>query len=201
MAEGPRRVELDAQAYDDRWARLAADGHDVHGEATLVERLVACPGTVLDAGCGTGRVAMRLADRGYTVVGIDIDPALLARARAKAPHLEWHDADLATVDQDVAPGPFDAIVMAGNVMIFVAPGTEAAVVRNLAARLAPAGQLIAGFQLSTGRATIDAYDEWTRDAGLVPAARYATWDGEPFTPESNYVVAIDVSPPRDDQPP
>jgi SAM-dependent methyltransferase len=194
VVEGPRRVELDAQAYDDRWARLAAEGHDVHGEATLVERLVALPGTVLDAGCGTGRVAMRLADRGYTVVGIDIDPALLARARAKATQLEWHDADLATLAVDVVPGPFDAIVMAGNVMIFVAPGTEAAVVRNLAARLAPAGLLIAGFQLSTGRATIDAYDTWTRDAGLLPVARYATWDAEPFTPDSNYVVAIDVRP-------
>ncbi|MET0628049.1 MAG: class I SAM-dependent methyltransferase [Acidimicrobiia bacterium] len=194
MVEGPRRVELDAQAYDDRWARLAADGHDVHGEASLVERLVARPATILDAGCGTGRVAIRLADRGYTVVGIDVDPLLLAQARAKAPTLEWRHADLATMASDDAPGPFDAIVMAGNVMIFVAPATEAVVVRNLAARLAPAGSLIAGFQLSTGRATIDDYDAWTRDAGLVPAARYATWDGEPFTPDSNYVVAIDVRP-------
>ena len=49
--------------------------------------------------------------------------------------------------------------MAGNVMIFVAPGTEASVLTNLATRLTPAGLVVAGFQLLPGRLTVDRYDE------------------------------------------
>lgn len=194
MAERPRRVDLDAQAYDQQWARLASEGRDVHGEATLVEQLVEAPARVLDAGCGTGRVAARLADRGYQVVGVDVDPVLLAHAHTKSPQVEWCEADLATLRTGDVGGPFDAIVMAGNVMIFVAPGTEAAVVNNLAARLAPGGMLIAGFQVSTRRVTVDAYDAWTRRAGLVAVARHATWSGDPLTPDGDYVVTVDTRP-------
>ena len=94
---------------------------------------------ILDAGCGTGRVAIELARRGYDTVGVDVDPDLLARARAKAPTLTWIEGDLAALPPDVAPGPFAAAVLAGNVMIFVAPGTEGAVLANVATRLAPGG--------------------------------------------------------------
>lgn len=197
MTGEPRKVDLGADAYDDRWARLAASGHDPHGEADLVERLLtgapvtgAGPPRVLDAGCGTGRVAIRLAERGMAVVGVDVDQALLTRARAKAPGLRWVEADLATLDPDDVPGPFDAAVMAGNVMIFVAPGTEAAVVANVGARLARGGVLVAGFQLLPGRLTVDRYEECVVAAGLVPAARYATWDGDRFTPGGDYVVVV-----------
>ena len=119
-----RRVELPPDRYDDRWRALEATGHDVHGEANLIETLVQSPARVLDAGCGTGRVAIELTRRGFVTVGIDVDRSLLDAARAKAPDLVWIDADLASMADGVAAGPFDAIVMAGNVMIFVAPGTE-----------------------------------------------------------------------------
>jgi len=39
------------------------------------------PGRVLEAACGTGRVSVALAAAGLDVVGIDIDPAMLAAAR------------------------------------------------------------------------------------------------------------------------
>ena len=55
--------------------------------------------------------------------------------------------------------------MAGNVMIFLEPGTEAAVVANMARHLAPGGVLIAGFQLSRGRLTLGDYDEMADAAG------------------------------------
>ena len=200
MVEQPRRVDLGAEAYDERWERLAASGAAVHGEADLVERLLATMpeapprARVLDAGCGTGRVAIRLAERGLDAVGVDLDPALLDRARAKAPQVPWHRADLAALAPDDVPGPFDAVVMAGNVMIFVAPGTAAAVVANLAARLHPGGVLVAGFQLLPGRLSLGTYDACVAAAGLTPVARYATWDGARFT-GGDYVVAVDATPP------
>src|SRR6195952_2895089 len=143
--QGIRRVPLTPDHYDRRWDDLAAGGADVHGEASLVAALVE-PGSgpVLDAGCGTGRVAIELARRGYTTVGVDVDPTLLDRARAKAPELEWHLGDLADLPPATAPGPFAAAVLAGNVMIFVARGTEGAVLAQLATRIAPGGLVVAG---------------------------------------------------------
>src|SRR5580692_5447883 len=142
---GNRWLEAEALrggAYDERFARLAAQGQNVHGEADLVASLGL--GSVLDAGSGTGRVAMELARRGHDVVGIDLDPQMLAVAREKAPDIVWQQGDLSEVDLGRR---FDGIVMAGNVMIFVTPGSEGAVVANLARHLADGGLLVAGFSL------------------------------------------------------
>src|SRR5579863_6979176 len=72
-------------SYDDAWKRLEAGGHNPHGEADFVVSLR--PTSVLDAGCGTGRVAIELARRGLDVVGVDLDPVMLRQAEAKAPEL------------------------------------------------------------------------------------------------------------------
>src|SRR5437870_9086809 len=115
--------------YDARFTTLAQTGQDVHGEAHFVTALGVS--SVLDAGCGTGRVAIELARRGLEVVGLDGDPGMLSAARAKAPDLEWAEADLSDfalfeADGRSAPRRFDVAVLAGNVMIFVVPGTEGA---------------------------------------------------------------------------
>ncbi len=173
--------------YDLRWKRLADAGESIHGEADLVESLLGgCAGrSVLDAGCGTGRVAIELARRGADVVGVDLDPAMLAAAREKAPGLRWIRGDLCDFDAcEDRPWPFDAIVLAGNVMIFVAPGSEQRVVANLAGMLAPDGLLVAGFQLKAGRAGVERYDRWADAAGLELRHRWATWDREPFAAAS-----------------
>ena len=172
-------------AYDATYERRAAAGENVHGEADFVQRFA--PKSVLDAGCGTGRVGRELARRGLDVAGVDIDEEMLATARAKAPDVAWHNADLATVDLG---RQFDAIVMAGNVMIFVAPGAEGAVVANLARHLAPGGVLIAGFQLQRGRLGIEDYDAMADDAGLTLAERWSTWDAEPWDAAGGYAVSV-----------
>lgn len=172
--------------YDVRFAERAAAGLDVHGEADFVTGFE--PATVLDAGCGTGRVAIELARRGVGVVGVDLDPEMLATARAKAPALEWRRGDLATVE--LAPARFDVVVLAGNVMIFVEPGTEPAVVANLAPALVPGGLLVAGFQLRPERISVAGYDRCCADAGLELVQRWSTWDRRPWSVTDDYVVSV-----------
>jgi SAM-dependent methyltransferase len=166
------RASIDLDAYE---ARFVASGDaSPHGEADLVERLGG--GTVLDAGCGTGRVAIELARRGHDVVGVDLDGDLLARARAKAPELAWVEADLAAVSLGRS---FDVVVLAGNVLLFCRPEDRAAIVSALAIHVAPAGCLVAGYSIEPG-VELDAYDSWCRDAGLGLDTRWATWAGDPY---------------------
>ena len=181
------------EVYDARFTALEQTGQDVHGEARFVAALGVS--SVLDAGCGTGRVAIELARRGIDVVGVDLDAAMLAVARRKAPHLVWYEGDLATIELANPAAPerrylFDAIVLAGNVVIFLAPGSEATVVTNLARHLAPGGALVAGFQLHPGGLTLAHYDAYTTQAGLTLTERWATWDRQPWSPESDYAVSV-----------
>ncbi|MCA1683256.1 MAG: class I SAM-dependent methyltransferase [Actinobacteria bacterium] len=186
MAEARGR----AGTYDGRWEELAAHGHDVHGEADLVSWLG--PATVLDAGCGTGRVALELARRGVDVMGVDLDPAMLEIARAKGPELRWTQGDLTEIDVGRA---FDVVVMAGNVLVFLAPGTEGRVVANMARHLAPGGALVAGFQLDEGRLDLATYDAHCAAAGLALQHRWATWGRRPWVEGGSYAVSVHRAPP------
>lgn len=188
----------DGDEYQRRFDELAAGGVDVHGEAAFVlayapvpaRRLEAC--TVLDAGCGTGRVGAELARRGVSVVGADVDASMLATARRTMPEVEWVQSDLAALDLGRT---FDVVVMAGNVPLFTPPGTEAALVAGCARHVRPGGGLlIAGFQLGRGY-SLEQYDEHTAAAGLRLAERFATWDREPFVDGGDYAVSVHV---RDD---
>ncbi len=173
-----------SRTYDERWEQLAAEGKNVHGEADFVEGLR--PTSVLDAGCGTGRVAIELARRGVEVVGVDLDQSMLDVARSKQPDLTWLRGDLVELELGRT---FDVVVLAGNVMIFLAPGTEGAVVANLARHLRPGGFLVAGFSLEPGRLDLSNYDAHAEAAGLVLAERWATWDRDPFA-GGNYAVSV-----------
>ncbi len=171
--------------YDARWQAMAEAGEAIHGEADFVMAFE--PSTVLDAGCGTGRVAIELAGRGCHVVGVDLDPSMLETARRNGPDVSWIQADLHTVDLGRS---FDAVVMAGNVMIFVHPGTERSVVATLASHITPGGVLIAGFQLIDGGYDLARYDADCEAAGLLLAERHATWDRQPFTAGGDYAVSV-----------
>ncbi len=171
-------------SYDEAFRELAASGADVHGEASFVADLLA-PGTrVLDAGCGTGRVAVELARRGFDVAGADNDPSMLEVAR-RSGGVRWYDADLAALD---LPERFDLVVAAGNVVVFLAEGTEQEVLRRLATHLVPGGLLVSGWR--TDRLSAPAYDALAAGAGLEPVERWSTWDREPWRDDAGWCVAV-----------
>ena len=173
----------DGEDYQRRLEASLAD-RDAHGEVAFVQRYA--PRSVLDAGCGTGRVAIELARRGVEVEGVDASESMLATARRLAPDLPWVLADLADLDLGRT---FDVVVMAGNVMHFTPLGTTAAVIAGCALHLAPRGVVVAGFQL--GRAyDLDTYDAEAAAAGLELAERYGTWDREPFGDTSDFAVSV-----------
>ncbi len=172
-------------SYDAAFQELAASGVDVHGEAAYVATLVEPGASVLDAGCGTGRVAAELARRRYQVVGVDSDPSMLDVAYG-LPGVEWLEGDLATLALD---DRFDLVVAAGNVLVFLEPGTEAEVVRRLAAHLVPGGLLVCGWR--TDRMSRAEYDDLAAAAGLEPVVRHSTWQGGEWHEDADWCVAVD----------
>lgn len=181
--------------YDARWTRLAAAGASVHGEADLVDDLLYKAGTgrILDAGCGTGRVAVELARRGYSLVGVDADAGMLEAARGKDPEISWLHADLGDLgprlESTLDVSSFDLVVLAGNVMIFLEPGSEGHVLNQLAKSLTADGLLVAGFSLRPDRLQLEEYDRLAEAAGLVLRHRWATWGREPFS-SGDYAVSV-----------
>jgi hypothetical protein len=111
---------------------------------------------------------------------------MIATARRLAPELTWVHGDLATVELGRR---FDVVVLAGNVPLFTPPGTTAGLVGGCAQHLEPKGVLVAGFQVDD-RYPIDRYDAEAANAGLVLAARFATWDREPYEAGGRYAVSV-----------
>ncbi len=173
--------------YIERFRTMAAEGRDLHGEARLIDAMVDRGARILDAGCGPGRVGGHLAELGHLVVGVDIDPALIAAAEQDHPGSRWLVGDLSELDLE--PDRFDAIVCAGNVVTFLDPATRRTVLERLGAHLADGGRLVVGF----GGGRDYGFDEFDADvaaAGLEGEVRLSSWDLRPFTPTSEFLVAI-----------
>ncbi len=182
-----------ASVYAARFRDLADRGEDVDGEARFVFSLVPPPARVLDAGCGTGRVAGRLALLGYDVVGCDADHSMVAVAEREHPDLDWRVADLATLDLEAT---FDLVLLAGNVFPLLEPGTLTATATRLAAHLAEGGLVVAGFGLDSDHlpkgvppVALSDVDAAMAAAGLEVRDRWSTWDGREYEPGGGYVVA------------
>ena len=150
------------------WDRAAAtfDDEPDHGLRDPVVRqawtarlrawLPAGPAAVLDLGCGTGSLSLVMAELGQTVSGIDLSPAMIAQARAKAAAagqaIDFQVMDAA--QPSLAPAQFDVLVCRHLLWALPEP---AAVLRRWAALLRPAGRLV----LVEGR--------WGTGAGLATA--------------------------------
>ncbi len=183
-----------ARTYAARFRSMAERGQDIHGEATFVAEQVEAPARVLDAGCGTGRIAVRLAELGYDVVGVDVDDSMLDVARAEAPALDWRRADLASFDLKQR---FDLVLLAGNIIPLLEPDTLGRVCARLAAHTLPGGRVVCGFGLDAAHlpegcpvTPLAEVDRAMADAGLRPVTRLSGWGGEAFAGHEGYVVAV-----------
>ena len=138
--------------YVERFRSMRADGKDIVGEARLIDAMLGRGGRVLDAGCGPGRLGGYLHDVGHVVVGVDVDPVLIAAAEEDHPGPTWLVGDLAELDLPArgVEADFDVIVSAGNVVAFLAPSTRQAVFSGFARHLAPSGRVVIGFGAGRG---------------------------------------------------
>ena len=184
-----------ATAYQRHFDDLAAQGLDVHGEAAFVEALVPAPARVLDAGCGTGRVATALTALGYHCVGVDADPDMVAVAERRDPATVWVRQDLSRLQ--LRTRAFDVAVLAGNVVPLLAPGTLVGAMERIAAHVRPGGLVVAGFGLDADHlppgvpaTPLGDYDRACEVAGLSFLRRHRSWDGQPWQPGAGYAVTV-----------
>ncbi|MCR1784176.1 class I SAM-dependent methyltransferase [Nocardioides carbamazepini] len=184
--------------YADRFAQLIAEGADVVGEARLADTLVPRGATILDAGSGIGRIGAHLRALGHRVTAAEPDPALVEQSRQTYPDLPVLPREILALTPEAlaaadAPTSYDLVVCVGNVLTFVAEGTEVAVLERLGSLLAPDGRILVGFHLQQGPATARVYapEEFAADvaaAGLVVQHRFGGYDLRPV--DDLYAVTI-----------
>ena len=171
--------------YEHTYELRAAAGEDVHGEANFVTRF--SPGSVLDAGCGTGRVGRELHRRGIDVVGVDLDAEMLETARARCPEGSWVEGDISTIRLGRT---FDIVLMAGNVINFVIPELRRQALENLVHHLRPTGLLINGHSIRPDGCSPAMFGIWAEAAGLERLERWSTWDQDTFVDSSDYILTV-----------
>lgn len=173
--------------YIERFRTMAAEGADLAGEARLIDAMVPPASRVLDAGCGPGRVAGELHRRGHRVWGVDVDPELIAAAEVDHPGPSYAVGDLSELELDAEP--FDIAVCAGNVMVFLAAGSEQAVIARIASHVRPGGRLVFGFRRSMDY-SYEAFDVDAATSGVVLEQRFGTWELDPFDADSDFAVSV-----------
>lgn len=134
----------------------------------LLRLLPAAPADVLDAACGPGLYAVRLARLGYTVTGIDVGDAVLRHARglARDARLQrratFQRQDLRSLDERAG---YDAVLLIYYVLEAFRRSHQAQVLRRLAAALRPGGVLVAELRVRPDQ----------------PPGRLSAWDFVPFS--------------------
>ncbi len=155
----------------------------------LLQELALLPGTsVLDVGCGTGRHAIELAKRGYTVTGLDLSAQMLAKAaetaKASGVSVEWVHADATRFSLDKQ---YDgAICLCEGAFGLLGSGDDPiahplAILRNMCNSLKPQAKAV--FTVLNGAAMIRKYQQQDVEEGrfdlltMVEVSDYAPREG------------------------
>jgi len=184
--------------YGRHFEQLLADGVDVDGEARLADVLAPRRARILDAGAGMGRVGASLLRRGHDVTAVEKDLKLVAQSRRLFPDLVVVESDILALSPELLaehgrPAAYDVVVVAGNVMIYLAEDTEIRALESLRDVLAPGGRILVGYNAVRGpRHSRDyPYEDFARHveaAGLEVQHRFGSWDLTP--PADDYVLAV-----------
>jgi SAM-dependent methyltransferase len=108
-----------AEAYENTFVPALFGGWAV---ALVDVAAVSSDAAVLDVACGTGIVARTVADRldiDGSVVGVDLNDAMLTVARRLRPDIEWRQADAAALP--FSDATFDAVLCQSALMFFPDP--------------------------------------------------------------------------------
>jgi len=180
--------------YVEKFARHVADGDDLEGEARFVDTMAPRGSMILDGGSGTGRVAAALHRMGHRVVGVDRDARLMQLAAQSHPDVPYLTCDLLDLTPELLAGhgfsePFDVVALPGNVLVYVAPGTERRVLATGFALLRPGGRLVAGFATDRDYRVAD-LDADAAAVGFVMEHRFATWHLDPWSEEADWNVTV-----------
>lgn len=190
--------------YTDRFDQMFAEGTDIEGEARFIDAMLQRGSAVLDAGCGTGRIANALHRMGHRAVGVDKDAGLVAIAAERYPEARYLACDLFLLSPERlaiagAPIEFDVIALPGNVMVYMAPGSQRQVLAGLAKLLKPGGRLVAGF--ATDREYTTAHLRADAAAiGLTVELQFSTWQMGPLDDGSDWAVIVLRAPGTVDDP-
>ncbi|MDZ7872497.1 MAG: class I SAM-dependent methyltransferase [Rhizobium sp.] len=136
------------------------DAFNHHGkDGDFYENFAPDPCRVLDVGCGTGSVTLRLAKRGHTVTGVDPADGMLQVARMKDSEnkVEWVQGLAA---EFTLPDRFDLAIMTGHVFqVFLDDAEALAALRNIHRHMKPGGRLI----IESRNPRVKAWERWTRE--------------------------------------
>lgn len=119
--------------------------------------------SVLDGGCGTGRMSRYLADQRCTVTGIDLSPGMVTVARRTQPDLTFAVASL--TELPFADGRFAGVLLWYST-IHTLPEGQPAIFAEAARVLQPGGHVLVGFQSGEGVRDVLGYRRFGHDVTL-----------------------------------
>jgi SAM-dependent methyltransferase len=166
---GSNLVYREPALYDE----LLADDSIATDLMNVIRQHGTRPTTVLDLGCGTGRLLAELHDHGMPGTGIDLQPLLITWARRTHPQLGLHVGDLRTARLGTT---FDLVTCVGNTLSYLHTGTELAAAFDTMRAHSHPGTLLALATLTGAGRDVHGRGEVATSLGAATVTTASTWD-------------------------
>jgi SAM-dependent methyltransferase len=160
-------------------------------------------GQILEIGCGTGRVALQLAQSGVDILGMDLSPAMLAVARQKSPgipNISWVEGDMQAFDFGKL---FDLIIVPGHSFQFMLTvADQVSCLDCIRRHLAPGGKLVIhlchndlswlGDLIGNQGSKFELVGEYHPDSTGEIVRKWTAWSYAPKTQTASAVTAWEI---------